>query len=189
MKIKQCLISFPVSVLGLICLLVGIVCWNNYLNDYQHELTLKQLTISTAMLHSIEAESEQGLSRIVAGKLSQLKQFEKITDNLNYFSQLASIFILIGSLLLGAIFLYNLNKIIHKLNELSHEVENINQHGLDTCDLNYSFDGGNEIDGLATNIKEIIRNFKQNNRERDGLLRLFQQSNKQLKQQLEMQCV
>lgn len=190
MKIKQCLIGFPLSVIGFICLLVGIVFWNNYLSNYQHKLALKQLTISTAMLQSVKSTSEQGLSRIITDKLNQLKQFEKNADNLNNFSLIASVFILIGSMLLGVIFLYNLNSITGKLSELSSEIENINQNGLETCDLRYSFDGdaGNEVDCLATTIAQILRNLKQSNREKNGLLSLLQQSNKQLKEQLAMQC-
>ncbi len=90
--------------------------------------------------------------------------------------------------MLGGIFFYNLNNITRKLNELANEVENINQKGLDACELNYSFNAGNEIDSMASNLEKVLRNFKQSNREKNGLLCLLQQSNKQLKQQLEAQC-
>jgi CRISPR/Cas system CMR-associated protein Cmr5 small subunit len=189
MKIKQCLISFPVSVIGLICLLVGIVCYNNYINNYKYQLALRKLIVSAAMLQHVETEPANGVNKIVVNKLNQLKQFEKETDKLNSYSQIASVFILIGSLLLGVVFFYNLNAISAKLNKLSAEIKNINKIGLEASKLNFSFDNaaGNEIDCLATTIEEALIDFKRDTSKTNFMLRLFKEANKQLKQQLAQQ--
>jgi hypothetical protein len=186
MKIKQCLISFPLSVIGFICLLVGIVCWSNYLYNHQQKLALKQLTVSTALLQTI-TESEQGLNKIAANKLSRLKKFKKTAGDFNNYSQTASIFVLIGSLLLGVVFFYNLNRITSKLNKLYIEVENINKNGLNASNLNYSFDNkdNNEIDCLANTIGKVLTDAKDDGRKTNFILSLLREHNKRLKQQVE----
>ncbi len=186
MKIKQCLLSFPVSVICFICLLVGIICYNNYLNNYKHRLILKQLMVSSAMLKTITAESEKGVNKVVADKLSQLKRLEKSAAELSNYGQIASVFVLLGSLLLAGVFFYNLHRISSKLNTLAVEVEGINKNGLEESNLNYSFDNnaGNEIDCLANSIEKVLMDFKKDYRRTTFMLRLFQECNKQLKQQL-----
>lgn len=186
MKIKKRLLSFPVTVIGLVCVLVGIVCWNSYLNNKQHQLVLKQLTSSAVLLKQFSAEADEGLKNVIADKLAQLKHFEINTDRLDHFSLLASIFILIGALLLGTVFFFNLNDIANKLNRLSMEVKQISRTSLDDCDLNYTFygDSDNEIDGLANDLEHVIRDFKKSIREKNGQLVLLRKSNTELKQQL-----
>jgi methyl-accepting chemotaxis protein len=187
MKIKQKLMSSPSSIIALICLLVGIIFLNNYLNNYRHQITNKQLRTSMAMLKTIQDDPEEDLNVSVSEKLRQMQILEKNARRLEFFGQFASLLILFASLLLGMVFFRNLNIISNKLQRLSAEVKQISQGGyLDECRLDYPLSGelDNEIDNLAINMEQILRNFKNSIREKNGILNMLQKTNQELKHRI-----
>jgi methyl-accepting chemotaxis protein len=174
----------PATIIGLVGLLVGIICLNSYFDNYRHRLTLKQLTTNIAMLKTVQAKPGEDLSAAVSESLKQLQSVEKNTEKLDKFSQFASIFILIGSILLGFVFYHNLSSFSYKLDRLSKEIKHISQGSyMDEYYMDYPLSGeiDNEIDNLAVNIEQILRNFKHNIREKNGALNLLKKSNQELK--------
>ncbi len=179
MRVKKKLISSPVSIIGLICVLVLIIFGNTYLSNYRQKLSLRQLSLSIALLETFQSKSETNINGIVSTKLRQLKILEERTKKIDQFGQLASAAILIGSLILVFIFIHNVNKFVHKFDLLSVEIHRAShQNDLEQCRLDYPITNGpsSEVDSMAMDLEHIFRNFRQSSREKNGILNICKQT-------------
>jgi diguanylate cyclase (GGDEF)-like protein len=176
MKIKHRFIGFSLIMIGLIGLLAGIMYWSSH----QYEFGLKQLKIRSVLLERVQTE------RVISDYIGQLEKARRDARRLHRFNQLVSVSILMVSLVLSAVFLYLVNHdFIYKLDRLSMGINRLNQGDLVESNLDYPpvlGDSGNEIDNLASALDKVLGSFKQDIREKNGLLNLLYQSNEQLKQ-------
>ena len=179
MKLGRGLLGFHSCIVFLMCLGIAFVCLNYYEQNFQNQITLTQLNVTTALLQVIQRESGGQINQDVSQKLALLKEMEKNTEKYNRFNHLAAISILLVAVFLGFILLNNISIFMKKFERLLEETQRISRSNLTDCELDYPVvikGTGHEIDKLALFLKQILYNFKQIVREKNFMLKRLQES-------------